>query len=578
MSACKQKSMTLLAGPARARFSAIQGQLITEIDGDDFDHFEADEAEMDHDMPEGKKLPGTKHPFEWKDCGTGPTRDARADGQGAVDFKAKLRRSGTELRSAPRAVDVYYDLTAMGFLEETVTYINGKGSQKYQGGWGYLTKGEYLRWMGIWFQMMAEPRDGGRRAYWKTEVPYESFSCSQYSLAGVMSERRFDAIKSVFAMPPGPADDKFRKVRRFIESWNLHMAEVYTPSYQLVEDESMLFWSGRNMPGFIYIPRKPKATGLEMKSIACAESQVLLRVDMQEGATAMGEKQYVSEWGKSAACQLRLTQPWHGTKRIIIGDSWFGCMNAVAAFCAHGLHFILNFKGNYKPLKLIKAKISSDNPRHSFETELILTNNDKHKVYLSGHLEKKPMVVAHNCETCTDGAPRRFTVHFWEGDEEKTETFSFGTTRVHGKYRKLFNVIDLCNRVRQEHMHMAAVWKTHEWSERVIGEMWGVTAANTLAVLKHEYGFKGTPHEFKCSLAIQLLNNDFLRGENLEIARPLRRICEQSRTTLPRDTHPPAANFPTPHAAIVPRIPPISARPAHRTYHPREGPSGLACA
>ena len=79
----------------------------------------------------------------------------------------------------------------------------------------------------------------------------------------------------------------------------------------------MSSWRGKDgnyctdgMPHVTKIERKPKGVGTELKDAACAQTKVILALEIQEGKQAMG-KLYVEEYTKAGtAIVLRLTN--HG--------------------------------------------------------------------------------------------------------------------------------------------------------------------------------------------------------------------------------------------------------------------------
>lgn len=72
----------------------------------------------------------------------------------------------------------------------------------------------------------------------------------------------------------------------------------------------------------------------------------------------MESLQYVETWGKSTACTMRVTEPYHGTFRTVVGDSWFGSINTALGLRKLDLYFIGNVKtGHYAcPKKYIASK------------------------------------------------------------------------------------------------------------------------------------------------------------------------------------------------------------------------------
>ena len=100
-------------------------------------------------------------------------------------------------------------------------------------------------------------------------------------------------------------------------------------------DESISAWRGKDgnyysdgMPHVTKIKRKPKGVGAELKDAACSQTQVIIALEIQEGKE-MAMKKYMQEWKKAGMAQvLSLTEPWHGSGRVINADSAFAlCHN-----------------------------------------------------------------------------------------------------------------------------------------------------------------------------------------------------------------------------------------------------------
>eukprot|EP00965_Chrysotila_dentata_P262861 6214692-Pleurochrysis_carterae.AAC.1 len=81
-------------------------------------------------------------------------------------------------------------------------------------------------------------------------------------------------------------------------------------------------WVGRRgMPGLMVVPRKPTPMGLELYTICCAVSGVLVSFEVYEGREPMEGKQFVGERtnigiiNKSTVLTLRCVEPWFGSAR-----------------------------------------------------------------------------------------------------------------------------------------------------------------------------------------------------------------------------------------------------------------------
>jgi hypothetical protein len=98
-----------------------------------------------------------------------------------------------------------------------------------------------------------------------------------------MPRDRFEAIKSNFRIHPIKHDlnDPWFPVRNFVEKYNETRKKLISPGWLVVVDESMSPWKGKGLPHLSYLPNKPVKYGVELKTIACAESGVILGIEIQ---------------------------------------------------------------------------------------------------------------------------------------------------------------------------------------------------------------------------------------------------------------------------------------------------------
>ena len=105
-----------------------------------------------------------------------------------------------------------------------------------------------------------------------------------------------------------------------VECWRA----AWSPGDILCCDESMIFWRGTGEVHVTYQPRKPTPYGIELKTMVCAKSRIMLSAELYEGKDVDATKQYRDQVGATTACTLRLTAPYKGSARIVVADSWFG--------------------------------------------------------------------------------------------------------------------------------------------------------------------------------------------------------------------------------------------------------------
>ena len=145
--------------------------------------------------------------------------------------------------------------------------------------------------------------------------------------------------------------DPFYPVRHFWESLRVAFYNAVSASWILCLDESMVKWQGRGMPGLMVILRKPTPVGLELHTVCCALSGILVNFEVYEGKTAMESFKWCPKskgkemkYPKAVALTLRLSEPWHGRGKVFICDSWFGSVICAIALWMHGVFSIMNVK------------------------------------------------------------------------------------------------------------------------------------------------------------------------------------------------------------------------------------------
>ena len=74
----------------------------------------------------------------------------------------------------------------------------------------------------------------------------------------------------------------------------------------------MIRWLGHGMPGFMCVKRKPTPMGLELHTLCCAKSGILVWFEVFEGAKAMSTKPYNDKHQKHTAQVLRMAEPFFG--------------------------------------------------------------------------------------------------------------------------------------------------------------------------------------------------------------------------------------------------------------------------
>ncbi|KAG8262481.1 hypothetical protein J6590_052126 [Homalodisca vitripennis] len=61
----------------------------------------------------------------------------------------------------------------------------------------------------------------------------------------------------------------------------------------------------------------------ELAHASLNTSRIIIGLEINEGKEEMKNKKWQKDFGAGTATTLLLTEPWHGTGRIVVGDSWF---------------------------------------------------------------------------------------------------------------------------------------------------------------------------------------------------------------------------------------------------------------
>ena len=285
-----------------------------------------------------------------------------------------------------------------------------------------------------------------------------------------MQENRWLKLRAKAQFGPLPTpEDKWAFIRPIEDSFNSHMARIYTPGWLLAPDESMDPWIGPAGPGPDRIPRrsfvrrKPKPLGAEVKACGDATTGILIRNETCCGKETHEHLEFFRKPDRlhTTATTMRLVSPWLGEGRVTAGDSWFAGMKTVLAFLEKGEDFIGDVKTNHSGC-CINA-ITKVTPRESggsavYETTVKLSNGQKKKVWLVSHRRGgKAHVFVTTCGTTLPGKPRVRKLENGEGGLAEGETeiiLERKCPKVLNDFTLAQPTIDKFNRYRQHILNM----------------------------------------------------------------------------------------------------------------------------
>ena len=213
-----------------------------------------------------------------------------------------------------------------------------------------LSAGKFFKVLGIMY-LMCLVQYPNREMYFKT-TNSGAFPSPNFASRFGMSFTEFNTLLNgiQWSSRRSGVTDKWFTVRDFIDGFNDRRVSAVEPGERIVVDESMSAnrtqrTAAHNVMGGLphqtKIARKPEGVGVEIRTALACDSQIMLRLEIQESKEDMATKPFISPEVKSGtACVLRLVLPWHNTGRIIYGDSAFASVSTAMNLRQRGLHFI----------------------------------------------------------------------------------------------------------------------------------------------------------------------------------------------------------------------------------------------
>ena len=121
--------------------------------------------------------------------------------------------------------------------------------------------------------------------------------------------------------------------------------QFVVPSHIITEDELMSSWISRKqdytsdgIPHLTKIIRKPKGVGTEMKCLADGVVGIMLQPEICEDKEAESQKKWF-QLPAGTAQTLRLSDPWHGSGRIVVADAAFSSVTTAIECRKKGLFY-----------------------------------------------------------------------------------------------------------------------------------------------------------------------------------------------------------------------------------------------
>ena len=327
-----------------------------------------------------------------------------------------------------------------------------------------------------------------RRMYWedKDNGLFKGLDYGRY-----MKLYRFEQIIRCLQFSGNP--DRNEQILDFINACNDTCQRTIIPGDYLCVDESMIKSFHRNLLGKMKIKRKPRPIGNELKTCCDCRSKIVINMELYEGVQRMREKEGVQELGATTATTLRLTEPWRGSGRVVVADSWFGSIKtAVQLVNTQGLHFIGIVKTAHKgyPRQMLREKKIN---RGEWNSVSGVVDGVKLLAVHFVDLQVKEFV-----STCSISLP---------GPSRKTKHHGL-IPRPQVAYEYLQNAagIDIHNHVRTGSKGLEDAWLTKDPCCRQFAGVLGFMFSNAFLAHLHFNGTKVLHADFKMELVNAMLN------------------------------------------------------------------------
>ena len=254
-----------------------------------------------------------------------------------VDVEPTLRKVKTSELFDISYASLFVKFFGEDFLDDVIL----KGTNENMEGRFEITKGELLRYLGLWL-LIATYGGCFRRRDFFASTPVSERHGAPIRLNQYMSGRRFEAITVALTLTNEKAptfNDDFWEVRQMIEQWNNNMSKLFVSSWVTCLDESMSIWNNRwTCPGWVFCPRKPHPFGNEYHTICCGLSGVLFKLEMVEGKQRPKELQKDPPNKRTIGLLLRLCKDLYHRGKVVILDSGFCVLDGLIELRKKGVY------------------------------------------------------------------------------------------------------------------------------------------------------------------------------------------------------------------------------------------------
>eukprot|EP00731_Ephydatia_muelleri_P003545 Em0001g3545a len=374
-----------------------------------------------------------------------------------------------------------------------------------------LSKCEYFRFWGL-ILAFSISSEKNRRNYWMEELDGESgriFLPPAFGTRFGMGIRRFEDILRCLSFGDEDCNDPWSPIRPFMDALNNRRQQVINPSHMIVEDELMSSWISRKqdrtadgIPHRTKIIRKPKGVGTEIK---CVADGLVVCIEICEGKEAESKKKW-SHLPAGTAQTLRLSEPWHGTGRIIVADSAFSSVTTAIELKKCGLLFtgVVKTASREFPKEYLNDACTY---RHEGDHICLTTIIDNCNLIALGWKDKTIKSFVSTCGTTQPGEPHKKHRYSKEGDIITTE---IPRPQLVSQYFSASSKIDVHNHLRQGLLNIEDAWGTQTWWHRLAATFVGITVIDAMLAYNYERRVDAkSVEDFANDLALSLIFNKF---------------------------------------------------------------------
>ena len=331
-------------------------------------------------------------------------------------------------------------------MQETFDAMTQAGKAKYGDSFPEITPGLFARFLGCLIRTTCYPIPGQHRYFASggdSYTPDFGFHCA-------MSYTVFSRIKEFFVLSGDEGQGTMEACKKWLQQVIGKFQAGYTPGSCLCVDESMISWTGSTTDMHLYyIKRKPKPLGVLVRTCSDGETNILVNAEIAESKEMEQEKTGYQTFGATTSCTLRLVEPWEGTLRIVVADSYFGSCRTVEELRERGLYAIMAVKTGHKgfPKDKLSKRLNKQGDTASYRVDVLYDDqSEEFPVYASGFFDKAKMFVVATTGTSLLKEVERTRIKYSKGSVEKVSR-NVQMPEFHATYLKYFNSIDVLNKL-----------------------------------------------------------------------------------------------------------------------------------